>query len=140
MQQKNNRYISCRFSSELLWLLRNQININTLIASVLRLPCKISENHFRFLCPVCAEFNTATNPKTNLARCFRCGKNFNPIDMVIIVKKMSFKQAVLFLKYLLPPQKTNIVNPIARNAARLYSASQTDANQNSGVSLKTNRT
>jgi DNA primase len=100
MQQKNNRRTNYRFSPELLRLLRNQVNINILITNVLQMPYKTSENQLRFLCPVCSEFNTATNHKTNLARCFRCGKNFNPIDMVMTVQNCSFINAVGFLKQL----------------------------------------
>ncbi len=62
------------------------------------MPSKTTEGYFRFLCPVCNEFNTATNPKTNLARCFGCRRNFNPIDMVMVVKRMNFKDAVEYLK------------------------------------------
>ena len=57
--------------------------------------------HLRFLCPLCREFNTAVNPRTNLGRCFRCEQNFNPIDMVMIVKGYSFLQAVEYLSSLL---------------------------------------
>lgn len=77
--------------------LRNDIPINALIADLLDLPNKMSEGYFRFLCPVCREFLTATNPKTNLARCFRCDVNFNPIDMVMVVKQMNFREAVEYL-------------------------------------------
>jgi len=77
--------------------LRNDIPINALIADLLDLPNKMSEGCFRFLCPVCREFVTATNPKTNLARCFRCERNFNPIDMVMVVKQMNFREAVEYL-------------------------------------------
>lgn len=83
-----------RYSKEKLHALRNNIPIAQLISDFLRLPCKVSEGYFRFLCPQCSEFNTATNPKTNLARCFRCQKNFNPIDMVMIVKCCNFREAV----------------------------------------------
>lgn len=81
--------------------LRNDICIQYLIADVLKQPHKISEGYFRFLCPVCREFDTAVNKKTNLARCFRCQKNFNPIDMVIVEKNCSFLEAVDFLLPLL---------------------------------------
>lgn len=81
--------------------LRNKINIQYLIADVLKQPHKISEGYFRFLCPVCSEFNTSVNKKTNLARCFRCEKNFNPIDMVMVVENYSFLEAVDFLLPLL---------------------------------------
>lgn len=86
-----------RYSKEFLKMLRNQIPIATLIADLLKLPHKVSEGYFRFLCPICAEFNTATNQKTNLARCFRCEINFNPIDMVMQVKRVSFIDAVQYL-------------------------------------------
>jgi DNA primase len=86
-----------RYSKEFLKTLRNEIPIAILIADLLRLPHKVSEGYFRFLCPICAEFNTATNKKTNLARCFRCEKNFNPIDMVMQVKRVGFIDAVGYL-------------------------------------------
>lgn len=91
-----------RFSQQELFRLRNHININTLIEKILMTPSKFRDGYFRFLCPLCSEFQTATNPKTNLARCFRCNKNFNTIDMVMIVKKTSFLNTVNFLKGYLP--------------------------------------
>ena len=86
-----------RYSKEFLRMLRNEIPIAILIADLLNLENKVSEGYFRFLCPICSGFNTATNQKTNLARCFRCGKNFNPIDMVMQVKRLSFVDAVEYL-------------------------------------------
>lgn len=77
--------------------LRNDIDIADLISGVLDLPNKMSEGYFRFLCPECSEFNTAVNYRTNLARCFRCRKNFNPIDMVIASEGFTFLEAVDFL-------------------------------------------
>lgn len=91
-----------RFSVHLLRALRNRIPIADLIKNDLDLPSKESEGYLRFLCPVCSEFNTATNPSTNLARCFRCRKNFNPIDVVMTVQECSFVDAVEFLRNLLP--------------------------------------
>jgi hypothetical protein len=90
-----------RYTSDDLMRMRNQIPIAYLIAEILALPWKQSEGYFRFLCPDCAEFNTATNEKTNLARCFRCERNFNPIDMVMAVKRCSFLDAAQFLTPLL---------------------------------------
>jgi len=81
--------------------LRNDVDIGNLIADILDLPTKISEDYLRFLCPLCSEFNTAVNPSTNLARCFRCQRNFNPIDIVMTVKGVSFLDAVAFLSPLL---------------------------------------
>ena len=92
------------FSKEMLQRLRNAVPIAVLIADFLHLPTKISEGYFRFLCPLCSEFLTATNPKTNLARCFHCEKNFNPIDIVMQVKRYNFKEAVEYLDNLIIPQ------------------------------------
>ena len=86
-----------RYSKEFLRMLRNEIPIAIVISDLLELPNKLSEGYFRFLCPICSEFNTATNHKTNLARCFRCQKNFNPIDMVMEVKRVGFIDAVQYL-------------------------------------------
>ncbi len=93
--------MTTRFSSPFLFRIRNHIAITKLIEDVLELPTKLSEGHFRFLCPLCSEWNTATNPRTNLARCFRCKKNWNPIDMVMRVNRCDFLEAVKFLKPLL---------------------------------------
>ena len=82
--------------------LRNEIDVRLLATDVLRLEHRYSEGRFRFLCPLCGEFNTAINPATNLGRCFCCQKNFNPIDLVIAVKHYDFLQAVDFLDPLLP--------------------------------------
>lgn len=89
-----------RYTPHLLRALRNDVDIDHLIADVLDWPSKTSEGQFRFLCPLCSEFNSATNPRTNLARCFRCEKNFNPIDMVMAVHESTFVQAVHFLRQL----------------------------------------
>lgn len=86
-----------RYSKKVLRMLRNEIPIAILICDLLKMPNKLSEGYFRFLCPLCSEFNTATNQKTNLARCFRCEKNFNPIDMVMHVKRVGFIDAVEYL-------------------------------------------
>jgi len=84
-------------SKEILRQLRNDIPIEQLIAHVLEIPHKHSEGYFRFLCPVCYEFNTATKKETNLARCFRCRRNFNPIDMVMTYAGLDFLETVRFL-------------------------------------------
>ena len=87
-----------RFSSDELFELRNSIPIDTVIKELLALPGKSSEGLFRFVCPICNEFQTATNPRTNLARCFLCQKNFNAIDLVMLVKKAGFIESVTYLK------------------------------------------
>ena len=103
-----------RYSKELLTTLRNEIPIAILICDLLELPNKVSEGYFRFLCPICSEFNTATNQKTNLARCFRCEKNFNPIDMVMEVKKLGFIDAVEYLRKILS-RRSQLKNMLAHS-------------------------
>jgi len=90
--------MSKHYPAQLLHTLRNQIPINTVITDILRLDLRRGDTLLRFRCPLCDRFHTATNPKTNLARCFDCQKNFNPIDLVISVVKCSFVDAVELLK------------------------------------------
>ena len=99
--------MKARFSSRELFDLRNNIPVDMLIRDQLHIPTKIRDGYFRFLCPVCNEFQTAVNPNTNLARCFRCEKNFNTIDLVMVVRGCGFKDSVLFLKTLSIPQKVS---------------------------------
>lgn len=87
-----------RYSKQCLWNLRNLIPIAMLIADILELPHRIRDGYFRFQCPLCKNFDTATNPKTNLARCFACQRNFNTIDIVMIEKRLNFKDAVRYLQ------------------------------------------
>ena len=65
-----------RFSEKLLYRIRNEVPLASLLRETLQQPCKKSEGYDRFLCPRCGEFNTAINPKNNLGRCFRCEENF----------------------------------------------------------------
>ena len=87
-----------RFSGKQLYSLRNDIPIDTVIKNVLDIPCRISQGYFRFLCPLCNEFNTAVNPSTNLARCFCCQKNFNTIDLVMLITQSDFVNSIRFLE------------------------------------------
>ena len=89
------------FSSRELYKLRNSIPIDVLIEKELAIPSKISEGFFRFLCPLCNEFQTAVNPKTNMGRCFRCEKNFNTIDVVMIWQNTGFVDSVKYLQKIL---------------------------------------
>jgi len=86
------------FSSSQLYVLRNEINVQMLIEKTLRIPCQVTEGCFRFLCPLCKGFDTAVNPETNLARCFCCEKNFNTIDLVMLIRQSDFVQSVTFLQ------------------------------------------
>ena len=96
-----------RFSSSFMQALRNEIAIGDLVISILKLPAKYSEGFLRFLCPLCGEFHTAVSRKTNLARCFRCRINFNPIEMVMAAKNCPFIEAVRFLEPLLSSPRQN---------------------------------
>ncbi len=89
------------FSNSQLYALRNEINVQMLIEKTLRIPCQVTQGCFRFLCPLCNTVDTAVNPKTNLARCFYCEKNFNTIDLVMLIKQADFIQSVTFLQSIL---------------------------------------
>jgi hypothetical protein len=77
-----------------------------LIEETLRIPCRMTEGCFRFLCPLCSGFNTAVNPETNLARCFDCSKNFNTIDLVMLCRQAKFVDSVKFLQSIHQKQST----------------------------------
>lgn len=83
--------------------LRNHVPIAALIER-LDIPRKIRDGELRFLCPRCADFHTATNPRTNLARCFRCRQNYNPIDLTLALRQCTFLDAVRFLRNTWPPR------------------------------------
>ncbi len=50
-----------------------------------------------FRCPQCECFHTGVRERTNLARCFACERNFNPIDFVIAERRWTFLDAVRYL-------------------------------------------
>jgi hypothetical protein len=86
------------YPADFLRMLRNDIPIDQVIVDLLNLEVQKDPKTIRFRCPLCYNFHTATNHKTNLARCFDCEKNFNPIDMVITVGNCGFVDAVKILK------------------------------------------
>ncbi len=86
------------YPDDFLRMLRNDIPIDVVIVDLLNLEVQKDRKTIRFRCPLCYNFHTATNHKTNLARCFDCQKNFNPIDMVITVGNCGFVDAVKILK------------------------------------------
>lgn len=102
------------YSKQSLWQLRNLIPITLLIADILELPHKIRDGYFRFLCPICKNFDTATNPKTNLARCFTCKRNFNTIDLVMIEQRLNFKDAVRYLQAIQKVDAKKLCTEIAK--------------------------
>jgi CHC2 zinc finger len=95
-----------RFSADELRALRNQIPIDRLIEQELSIPSKRSEGVFRFVCPICNEFQTAVKPATNLARCFRCEMNFNTIEITMRVKNIGFLDSATYLTKILHANKS----------------------------------
>ena len=96
------------FTKEQLFQVRNEIDIDWLITDKLNLERQF-KGLWRFRCPLCHDFNTATQKTTNLSRCFSCQKNFNTIDLVIYCKKINFTPSVNFLLSLLNKQKHNML-------------------------------
>jgi predicted RNA-binding Zn-ribbon protein involved in translation (DUF1610 family) len=88
------------YGDDFLRMIRNKIKIDQVIC-VLRLETRISKKLVRFRCPLCHGFHTATKANTNLARCFDCRRNFNPIDLVMAVSGYDFVDTVEFLKRLI---------------------------------------
>jgi DNA primase len=88
------------FTKQQLFQVRNEIDIDWLINEKLNIERQFN-GAWRFRCPLCLELNTATQKKTNLARCFSCQKNFNTIDIVIYTKKINFVPSVRLLLALL---------------------------------------
>lgn len=99
-----------KFTRQELYKLRNFIPINELI-SELNIPYKYSEGYFRFLCPLCSEFQTATKVETNLARCFRCNCNFNTIDLVLICQRLCFVDSIRFLQSFYAKRQRQLSRP-----------------------------
>lgn len=89
--------MSRQFSDRQLYQARNHIPIGYVIETLLAIPSEMSGGVFRFRCPLCAGRHTAVKPETNLSRCFHCNKNFNTIDMCMMVKHMNFVDSVKYL-------------------------------------------
>ena len=92
--------MSKHYTADFIRMLRNQIPINEVIIDLLNLEVRNDHELLRFRCPLCDNFHTATNHKTNLARCFDCKNNFNPIDLVMTVENCGFLDAVKILRNL----------------------------------------
>jgi len=91
------------YPDDFLRMLRNDIPIDEVIVDLLNLEVQKDRKTIRFRCPLCYNFHTATNHETNLARCFDCKKNFNPIDLVVTVGNCTFVEAVKILKNSIKP-------------------------------------
>ena len=89
------------FTRHELYKLRNSIPLSDVL-SILKWPHKMRDGSVCFVCPQCSESLTAINQRTNLGRCFRCETNFNPIDLVMLIKEYDFVAAVQFLQKRFP--------------------------------------
>jgi len=127
------------FTNHELYILRNDIPIDALIEKTLYIPSRIEEGFFRFLCPLCNQFNTAVNPETNLARCFRCEQNFNTIDLVILIRKSDFVESVRFLKSVSVSQSDNCLKAAtgddSHNVSQVKHADRSENSNNSLVHI-----
>jgi len=91
-----------RFSSKELTFLRNRVPVSCVIETLLELPTRSSHDKLSFACPVCGGFDTSINAAHNLARCFACRQNFNPIELVMHQLQMGFVDSVKWLKNRIP--------------------------------------
>ncbi len=76
--------------------LRNDVPVAAVIHQLGLRTARRGTRH-TFQCPGCRTFHTAVNPRTNLARCFRCGRNYNSIDLIMAVSGSRFLDAVRYL-------------------------------------------
>jgi hypothetical protein len=86
------------FSSRDLSFLRNNIPIDRVIETMLSVATGNKNGMPSFNCPVCRSADTSINARHNLARCFECKQNFNPIEFVMHQCHMSFVDSVKWLK------------------------------------------
>ncbi len=91
-----------RFSPNELSFLRNRVPIDCVIENLLELPTRKNHDKLSFACPVCGGFDTSINAAHNLARCFACRQNFNPIELVMHHLNIGFVDSVKWLKCRIP--------------------------------------
>lgn len=84
-----------RFSSGELKFLRNRVSIERVMETLVG--TSIQDSNRRFVCPICGGLDTSVNAGHNLARCFLCRRNFNPIELVMHQLKISFVDSVKWL-------------------------------------------
>jgi DNA primase len=90
------------FSPAELRFLRNRVPIDRVIETLLGLADQNINGKLSFACPLCGGFDTGVNPAHNLARCFACRQNFNPIELVMHQLKIGFVDSVKWLKKRIP--------------------------------------
>ncbi|MBU1387740.1 MAG: hypothetical protein KKE62_05985 [Proteobacteria bacterium] len=85
------------YTKKEIWCFRNGIPITTLVLDILKIPSNKSYGYSRFRCPLCGIFNLVALPDRNIALCTDCETEFNPIDIVMKHKNVTFKPAIDFL-------------------------------------------
>jgi len=90
------------FTRDYLHRIRNEIPVPSLLKR-LDWPTKYREGEFFSLCPRCQEFLVKKTPEANLGHCFGCDRNFNTIDLTMLIQQVDFVIAVELLTPLLPP-------------------------------------
>lgn len=98
-----------RIPRHILRQIRNKVPIQNLIQHGLGIKHTMDGKIFRFECPSCSSFNTSIHKKTNLAKCFDCQDHFNPIDIVMAVRKTDFLETAHFLQSFLGPGGVNML-------------------------------
>ena len=91
-----------RFSPKELSFLRNRVPVDRVIENMLELPTRRNHDKLSFACPVCGGYDTSINTAHNLARCFACRQNFNPIELVMHQLQIGFVESVKWLKNRIP--------------------------------------
>lgn len=102
-----------RFTKEELFRARNAIPVRIVVEKLSKLATKEIEGVVRHLCPVCNELQGSFNPNANLSRCWRCKKNFNPIDILMAATGLSFSQSV---KKLLETESLLTTEPLSHKS------------------------
>ena len=87
-----------RFSPRELTFLRNRVPVTQVIKTLLEMPTRSTNGKLSFACPLCGGFATSVNAAHNLARCFACRQNFNPIELVMHQLQTGFVDSVKWLK------------------------------------------
>ena len=103
-----------RFSPGELTFIRNRVPISCVIETLLELPTRSRYGKLSFACPVCGGFDTSINGAHNLARCFACQQNFNPIELVMRQLQIGFVDSVKWLKKRIPaiPAQDTVTSPV----------------------------
>jgi ribosomal protein S27E len=82
-----------RISPELLRQLRNEVDLGMVIEH-LGIPAEQRGQQLKFRCPDCGSSDAVTSTHRNLAMCFQCQRNFNPIDLVMAERGYTFLEAI----------------------------------------------